>query len=104
MRKIVRLDTWVVVLVLASMIALSNDATAQHRDFVGTVKQASKQQLVVENRKGDEMSFARSEATRVSGEKGKWESLQAGDSVSVSWKLADNPLIAYRVVVRPTPK
>ena len=104
MRTVAWASTWVVVIAIAPTLCLSRDATAQYRDFVGTVERVSKQKLVVVNRKGDEMSFVRSEAAVVSGEKKGWESIQAGDSVSVSWKLEDSPLIAYRVVVRSSQK
>ena len=104
MRRVVGAGAWLVVIAIASMICLSSDAIAQQRDFVGTVERVSKQQLVVVNRQGDKMSFARTGATAVSGERVTWESLQAGDSVSVSWKLVDSPLVAYRVVVRSAVK
>ncbi len=104
MRRFLGASAWVGVIAIALALCFAHDVSAQQRDFAGTVEQVSKQKLVVVNRKGDKMSFARSGATVVSGEKGAWESLEAGDSVSVSWKLVDNPLIAYRVVVRSSKK
>ena len=104
MRRVVWGVAVAAVVAIASPVFLSSDAVAQHRDFVGTVEQISQQQLVVVNRKNDRMSFARSEATTVSGGKGSWGAIAAGDSVSVSWMMTDNPLVAYRVVVSPSKK
>jgi hypothetical protein len=50
------------------------------------------------------MTFVPSEATTVSGARQAWGAIEEGDSVSVSWKMMDNPLVAYRVVVRPSKK
>ncbi len=104
MRKAVWGVALAAVVAIASPLLLSSDAIAQYRDFVGTVERISQQKLVVVNRKGDEMSFARNEATTVSGAKQGWGAIEKGDSVSVSWKMMDNPLVAYRVVVRPSKK
>ena len=87
------------IVALASPFFLSSDAVAQYRDFSGTVERVSSQQLVVANRKGDVMSFSRSDATTVSGAKGSWGAIAAGDSVSVSWMMMDSPVVAHRVVV-----
>jgi len=93
-----------VVVAIASSLFLSTAAVAQYRDFVGKVELVSKQKLVVVNRKDDRMTFVPSEATTVSGARQAWGAIEEGDSVSVSWKMMDSPLVAYRVVVRPSKK
>jgi hypothetical protein len=47
------------------------------------------------------VSFGRSEATTVTGARTSWQAIEKGDWVSVSWKMVDEPRIAYKVVVMP---
>ena len=55
------------------------------REFTGVVERAGGKKLVVENRMGDSVAFARIEATQVTGRKSSWGELAKGDRVTVSW-------------------
>jgi len=95
---------WVAALALIAValpLILSNEASAEFREFSGKVAEISDDELVIDNRQGDRVSFRRSEATTVTGAKKSWQAIEAGDSVSVSWKMVDKPRIAYKVVVMP---
>ncbi len=101
MRKI---SGWIAlrVLVAAALpLILSSEASAEFREFSGKVTEISGNKMVVGNRRGDRVSFRRSEATTVTGEKQSWQAIERGDWVSVSWKMVDEPRIAYKVVVTP---
>jgi hypothetical protein len=101
MRKITgRVALWVLVAVALPLI-LSNQASAEYREFSGKVSEISGDKLVIDNRRGDRVSFKRSGATTVTGVKKSWQAIGQGDWVSVSWKMVDNPRIAYKVVVMP---
>lgn len=82
-------------------IAFAQSAQAQMREFVGMVDNVSDKKVIVDNRKGDKVSFNKVEETAVEGEKTKWEDLKKKDWVTVSWKMADKPRKAYKVVVLP---
>ena len=102
MRKISgRVAVWVLIAVALPLI-LSNEASAEFREFSGKVTEISGDKLVIENRQGDRVSFERSEATTVTGAKQSWGAIERGDSVSVSWKMVDKPRVAYNVVVKPS--
>ena len=61
--------------------------------------------MTIDNRQGDRVSFKRSNATVVTGAKERWQQIETGDRVSVSWKMVDSPRIAYKIVVMaPTRK
>ncbi len=79
-------------------------ASAEYRAFAGKVESISGDEIRVEGRKGDEVSFKRSDATVVEGEKKRWGAIEQGDWVSVSWKMMDSPRVAYRIVVMPPKK
>lgn len=82
-------------------LALALPAAAQGlRDFSGQITAAGGQAIQVKNRQGDSLGFQRGPGTVVSGAKSSWESLAVGDSVTVSWKLSDQPRLAHRVRVR----
>ena len=80
---------------------LSTAASAQMREFTGTVDNVSEKKVIVDNRKGDKVSFNKLEETTVEGVKTKWEDLKKKDWVTVSWKFVDNPRKAYKVTVLP---
>jgi hypothetical protein len=86
---------------LALPLILSNEASAEFREFSGKVTEISGDKLVIDNRQGDRVSFRRSETTTVTGAKKSWQAIEKGDSVSVSWKMVDEPRIAYKIVVMP---
>ena len=85
-------------------LAMSSAASAQYRAFAGKVQSISGNEIRVEGRKGDTISFKRSDATVVVGEKKNWRAIQKNDWVSVSWKMMDEPRVAYRIVVMPPKK
>ncbi len=85
-------------------LVMSSDASAQYRAFAGKVRNISKSEIQVDNRKGDKISFVRTDATVVVGEKKSWRAIEKNDWVSVSWKMMDDPRVAYRIVVMPPKK
>lgn len=89
-----------VLAVFASLMTVAG-AQAQMREFTGTVDNVSEKKVIVDNRKGDKVSFNKLDETTVEGEKTKWEDLKKKDWVTVSWKFVDNPRKAYKVVVLP---
>ncbi len=101
MRKISGRIAVRVLIAVALPLILSNEASAEFREFSGKVTEISGDKLVIENRQGDRVSFERSEATTVTGAKKSWQAIEEGDSVSVSWKMVDKPRIAYKIVVMP---
>ncbi|RIL05637.1 MAG: hypothetical protein DCC71_09610 [Proteobacteria bacterium] len=71
------------------------------REFTGQVDKIQEKKVIVDNRKGDKVSFNKLDETVVEGEKAKWEDLKAKDWVTIHWKFVDNPRKAYKVVVLP---
>jgi hypothetical protein len=88
---------------LAALLALlvPGIASAQFREFKGKVDKISKRELIIDNRMGDKLKFKPAEDVVVEGEKTAWKKLKKGDWAIVSWKMMDNPRIAYKVVVIP---
>ncbi len=101
MRKISGRTAVRVLIAVALPLILSNEASAEFREFSGKISEISSDKMVIDNRRGDRVSFKRSEATTVTGAKKSWQAIEQGDSVSVSWKMVDKPRIAYKVVVMP---
>jgi len=104
MRKIRKVSARIGSLALLAVVvpALLADAQpAEFRDFSGTVSAISKDKMVIDNRRGDRVSFVRTDKTRVTGAKQSWQAIEVGDSVSVAWKMTDQPRIAHKVVVLP---
>ena len=97
--------------VLATLMVsfvLANIASAQTREFTGTIDRIGPDSLAVQNRMGDSLSFGRQGSTVVAGEQGgkkkSWRDLEKGDRVTVHWNLKDTPRRAYRVIVLPERK
>ena len=86
--------------VFASLLSVGA-AHAQMREFTGLVDSVSETKIIVDNRKGDKVSFNKLDETTVEGEKTKWEDLKKKAWVTVSWKFTDNPRKAYKIVVLP---
>jgi hypothetical protein len=93
-----------VLIALALPLILSSDASAEFREFSGKVTEISGNKMVIGNRRGDRVSFRRSDATTVTGVKKSWQAIEKGDWVSVSWKMVDKPRVAHKVVVMPPKK
>jgi hypothetical protein len=79
-------------------------ASAQFREFKGRVDKINKKQLIVDNRQGDKLTFKPAKDVTVEGEKDAWKRIKKTDWVIVSWKMMDEPRIAYKVVVIPKEK
>ncbi|MEE8509090.1 MAG: hypothetical protein V3T07_08505 [Myxococcota bacterium] len=95
-------------LLLACLMAVAlwspATASAQMREFTGRIDTVSKKKMIIDNRKGDKVSFVWVEETVVEGEKAAWGKLKKKDWVTVSWKMIDKPRKAYKVVVLPPKK
>lgn len=104
MRKLSRVLMWGVAVALVSAPLLASTASAQMREFTGRVDTISKKKMIVDNRKGDKVSFMKLDETVVEGEKSSWEEVKKKDWVTVSWKFIDKPRKAYKVVVLPPKK
>ena len=91
---------------LAALLALlvPGVASAQFREFKGKIDKVSKRELIIDNRMGDKLKFKPADDVVVEGEKDSWKRLKKGDWVVVSWKMMDNPRIAYKVSVIPEEK
>jgi hypothetical protein len=102
MRKIARRTALLAIAALLLPFALPGVASAQMREFTGKVdKITSSGKLIVDNRKGDKVSFIRVDTTEVTGEKDEWKKVKKDDWVTVSWKMIDKPRKAYKVQVLP---
>ena len=100
MRKVTRLASCLG-LALAVLLLAAPLAQAQMREFTGRVDQINKKKMIVDNRKGDKVSFNKVDETVVEGEKEEWGKVKKKDWVTVSWKFIDKPRKAYKVVVLP---
>ena len=76
---------------------------AQMRDFEGKVDTVNEKQIIVDNRKGDKLTFVKIDETTVEGNKKAWTDLKKNDWVAVSSKMLEKPRKAYKVVVKPAP-
>jgi hypothetical protein len=95
-----RLVVAALLMLLAGLIVPSM-ASAQMREFTGRIDRVTAKKMIVDNRKGDKVSFEPVEETVVAGEKSAWADLKQKDWVTVSWKFTDKPRKAYKVVVLP---
>lgn len=87
---------------VAAPLAMPTVASAQYREFTGRIDRINNKKMIVDNRKGDKVSFQKPDSVEVSGEgKASWDDLKKGDWVSVSWKMMDKPRLAYKVKVLP---
>ena len=76
-------------------------ATAQMREFKGKIDKINKEEVIVDNRMGDKLKFKPAVEVAVEGEKDAYKRVKKGDWVIVSWKMMDNPRVAYKIVVLP---
>ena len=94
---------------VATSVALPAPASAQYREFTGRIDQVSSKKLIVDNRKGDKVSFVPVDDSQISVQEGfqpkdkkeSWDDLAKGDWVTVSWKFVDKPRKAYKVLLLP---
>jgi hypothetical protein len=102
MRRIVRRTVLFGILALVLPLAVSSVASAQMREFTGKVDKITKGgKLIVDNRKGDKVSFVKIDTTEVTGEKTSWNDVKKNDWVTVSWKMIDKPRKVYKLNVLP---
>ena len=94
-------------------LAVPSIATAQYREFTGTITKVGKKKMRVDNRMGEEVRFKKTDATVVEDQrpprmkhpaKVRWEDLRVDDLVVVEWSLSDKPRKAYRIIVLPPRK
>jgi len=85
------------------LLALPGVALAQLRDFEGKIDKVDEKKVIVDNRKGDKISFDKIAETTVEGDKAKWEDLKKDDWVAVASKMLEKPRKAYKVTVKPAP-
>lgn len=95
-----RIATGVALFALVALL-LPGLAAAQMREFKGKVDKISKREIIIDNRMGDKLRFKPDEDVTVEGEKDAYKRVKKGDWVLVSWKMMDNPRIAYKIVVLP---
>jgi hypothetical protein len=89
--------------VAALPLLLPSVSHAQMRDFEGKVDTVNEKQIIVDNRKGDKLTFVKIDETTVEGNKKAWTDLKKNDWVAVSSKMLEKPRKAYKVVVKPAP-
>ncbi len=104
MRKLMTRMALIALVALILPVAMPGAAVAQMREFVGKVDKIDGKKLIVDNRKGDKVSFDKTDATVVEGEKTEWGAVKKNDWVSVSWKMIDKPRKAYKINVMPPKK
>jgi hypothetical protein len=97
MRKIV---TGAALFALVALL-LPGLAGAQMREFRGKVDKINKKEVIIDNRMGDKLKFKPADDVVVEGEKDSYKRVKKGDWAIVSWKMMDNPRIAYKIVVLP---
>jgi hypothetical protein len=85
-------------------VLLPGLASAQMREFKGKVDSINARELIVDNRMGDKLRFKPAKDVTVEGEKTDIKKLKKNDWVIVSWKMMDNPRVAYKIVVLPEQK
>jgi len=98
-----RTVAWMAAIALALAALAPTVASAQMREFTGRIDKINDKKMIVDNRKGDKVSFVRVDETVVEGEgKSSWDALEEKDWVVVSWKFVDKPRKAYKIVVIPS--
>jgi hypothetical protein len=99
MRKIV--NRLALLSLLALLLPTIAGAQTPMREFKGKVDKKNKREMIVDNRMGDKLKFKFVDETEVTGEKDNLKRVKKGDWVIVSWKMMDNPRIAYKINVIP---
>jgi hypothetical protein len=89
-------------MVVASLLAPAI-ASAQLRDFEGKVDSISDKGIIVDNRKGDKITFEKTAETTVEGKATAWDAVKKGDWVAVASKMLEKPRKAYKVTIKDPP-
>jgi hypothetical protein len=103
MVKVLRRLALLSLLVTALPLLVPGIAHAQLRDFEGKIDSINEKQIIVDNRKGDKLTFVKVDETTVEGDVKAWADLKKGGWVAVSSKMLEKPRKAYKVVAKPAP-
>jgi len=103
MVKLSRLAAAAMSLIVAASLLAPGIAFAQLRDFEGKVDSVSDSKIIVDNRKGDKISFDKTGETTVEGKATAWDAIKKGDWVAVGSKMMEKPRKAYKVTVKDPP-
>ena len=109
MNRTFRLLAVAAFVLFAVPVLMPEPASAQYREFTGRIDKVDSKKLIVDNRKGDKVSFVSvpdsevsvQEGAKLEDKKESWDDLKKGDWVTVSWKFVDKPRKAYKVMVLP---
>lgn len=103
MRRVNRAGAIVMSLFVAAALLAPGLASAQLRDFEGKVDSISESKIIVDNRKGDKISFDKVADSTVEGKATSWDAIKKGDWVAVGSKMMEKPRKAYKVTVKDAP-
>ena len=103
MVKVNRFAAIAMSLMFAASLLAPGIASAQLRDFDGEVNSISDSKIIVDNKKGDKISFDKAADTTVEGKVTTWDAVKKGDWVAVASKMLEKPRKAYKVTVKDKP-
>ncbi|CAG0949650.1 hypothetical protein MYXO_00120 [Myxococcaceae bacterium] len=103
MLKTTRIAAVAVSLLVAASWLAPGIASAQLRDFEGEVSSINESKIIVDNKKGDKITFEKTGETTVEGKVTAWDAVKKGDWVAVASKMLEKPRKAYKVVVKDKP-
>jgi hypothetical protein len=103
MVKVNRFAAIAMSLMVAALLLAPGLASAQLRDFEGKVDSISDANIIVDNRKGDKITFVKTGETTVEGKATAWDGVKKGDWVAVASKMLEKPRKAYKVTVKDAP-
>ncbi len=90
---------------VAAPLAFATPAAAKMlRTFEGELQKIKGSKIIVDNKKGDKITFNKVDETEVSGEKEAWDDLKKNDWVTVHSDMFEKPRKAYKIEVMPDPK
>ena len=103
MLKTTRIAAVAVSLLVAASWLAPGIASAQLRDFEGEVSSINESKIIVDNKKGDKITFVKVDDTTVEGNAKGWEEIKKDAWVAVSSKMLEKPRKAYKVTVKERP-
>ncbi len=103
MRKYGRKAAFAFSLMVAAALLAPGIASAQLRDFNGEVQSINETKIIVDNKKGDKITFEKAPDTTVAGKVTAWDQVKKGDWVAVGSKMLEKPRKAYTVTVTDKP-